>query len=309
MKKLIPVLILLSLTLSACGLFSPGAANTQVSDAEMSTRVAELLSTMTTPTTEVVNPPTPTPTATLPPPTATVAQPTAVIATEETETAEETEVVAGTATPAATATLNVRAGDPVLKLGTPDDFDPFDSAEKWTWPTDEDKYLSVSFKNGYMRLMGLTNIAGWRLPLLAKQTNSYVELTVNSGECEGKDSYGIIQRVPEFKSPTQGYLYEVTCDGSLRLWKWDGNFKPGGKAVNLISWKESEDIKAGANQSNRLGLKVVGSTISIYMNGVLQGEASDESYASGYAGVFVHSVNTSKFIVKFDEMKIWKNPK
>ena len=63
MKKLIPVLIILSLVLTACGNLPLGRTEEDMSDSEMATRVAELLSTMTTPTTEMVFPPTPTPQA------------------------------------------------------------------------------------------------------------------------------------------------------------------------------------------------------------------------------------------------------
>lgn len=144
--------------------------------------------------------------------------------------------------------------------------------------------------------------------MVAQQTNSYIELTVNSAACADKDSYGIIFRVPVFKEPTQGYLYEVTCDGYLRLWKWNGNIKPKGEAEILINWKESPDIHKGANQVNRLGVMVVGKKFTLYMNGVPQGEASDSSFSAGFFGTFVRSVSTPKYTVKFDEMKIWENP-
>jgi len=321
MKRLIPVMIVLSLALSACGIFPLSSNEEPVSDAEMATRVAELLATMTTPTTEIAFPATSTPApATLTPiiPTATpttdmlTEEPTPVLATEEPEgTAEPT---AGSGTPQATqeptaaATVEMPSTDPVLKLGTPSSSDPFDSYEKWAWPTDSDDYLAVAFKDGYMQMTGLTSIAGWRLPLISQQTNSYIELTVNSAACADKDSYGIIFRVPVFKEPTQGYLYEVTCDGYLRLWKWDGKVLPNGKAEILINWKESPDVKTGANQVNRLGVMAVGNQFTIYMNGVAQGSVSDLSFKSGFFGVFVRSVNTPKYTVKFDEMKFWENP-
>ncbi len=323
MKKLIPVMIVLTLALSACSGFPLRGNDDPVSDAEMATRVAELLATMTTPTTEIAFPETSTPVPPTPQPTAAPVEPTAVIATSEpvettaepTAEPETTEVVAGeTVTPEATGqvtatpTAQIPDTDPVKKLGTPSSVDPFDTYEKWAWPTGADDYITVNFKDGYMQMTGLTTMAGWRLPMVTQQTNSYIELTVNSGTCDAKDSYGIILRVPVFKEPTQGYLYEVTCDGYLRLWKWDGNVKPKGEAEILINWKESTDIKKGANQVNRLGVMAVGNKISIYMNGVPQGETTDGSFKAGFFGTFVRSVTTSKYTVKFDEMKFWENP-
>ena len=66
MKKLIPVLIVLSLVLTACSNFPLQGGDEPVTDAEMATRVAELLATMTTPTTELAFPPTSTPRFLLP---------------------------------------------------------------------------------------------------------------------------------------------------------------------------------------------------------------------------------------------------
>ncbi len=313
MKKLIPVVIILSLVLTACGNFPLNPGNEPETDSDMATRVAELLATMTTPTTEMVFPPTPTPliaTEAPPEPTAPPAtqEPDNLPATETPVVVEETLIVQETVTPSATATASLPDTDPARKLGNPTSVDPFDSYEKWAWPTGSDDFLKVNFNGGYMEMTGLTTLAGWRLPMISQQTNTYIELTVNSGACQGKDSYGIIFRVPVFKEPTQGYLYEVTCDGYLRLWEWNGNAKPKGEAEILINWKESMDIKSGANQVNRLGVMAVGKTLRIYMNGVPQGEVSDSTYPAGFFGTFVRSVTTSKYMVKFDEMKFWENP-
>ncbi len=137
-----------------------------------------------------------------------------------------TETEEPTATPEPTEEMPDR--DPAKKLGTPTGSDPLDNAGKWFWPTDTDEYLKVEFKDGYMLMSGLTDFAGWRLPKVDQQTNHYIELTVNSGACEEKDSYGIIFRVPVIKEPEQGYLYEATCDGYIRLWEWDGLAEPRG---------------------------------------------------------------------------------
>ena len=312
MKKLIPVLIVLSLVLTACSNFPLQGGDEPVTDAEMATRVAELLATMTTPTTEIAFPPTSTPLPPTPVPTEPPAVPTPVLATEEpVETAEPGEGTGtpeATAEPTATEAADVPETDPVRKLGTPSGSDPFDSYEKWAWPTDSDDYIAIAFKDGFMQMTGLTTMAGWRLPMISQQTNSYIELTVNSAACADKDSYGIIFRVPVFKEPTQGYLYEVTCDGYLRLWKWDGNVAPKGEADILINWKESPDINTGANQVNRLGVMAVGNAFTIYMNGVAQGSTTDSSFKAGFFGTFVRSVTTSRYMVKFDEMKFWENP-
>lgn len=326
MKKLIPVLIILSLALGACSALPFGQPDETLTDTDMATRVAELLATMTTPTTELVFPPTPT---TAPPTATATPEPTAAPTAELTEapTGEPTASAEATTEPEVTGTVEAtvepptatatvqptvtgtpQAGDPVLKLGAPTGIDPFDNETKWVWPTGTDAFSTMSFKDGYMWMTGLDKLAGWRLPMLDQQVNNYFELTANSGACSAKDSYGIIFRVPVLKELNQGYLYEVTCDGYLRLWKWDGAVKPKGQATILINWKQSMDIKTGANQVNRLGVMVVDKSIKVYINGVQQGEVSDGSFSAGFFGVFVRAVSTEKYTVKFDEMKYWDNP-
>ena len=317
MKKLIPILIILSLALSACGNFPIKPGNEDADDAAMATRVAELLSTMTTPTSAIETQPTATaisatqapqePTAELTAaPTSETPQEQAPTATAEPEGA--TPEAETTPTETAMPTPVLPDTDPVRGLGTPTGTDPFDSYKQWTWPTDSDDFVKIDFKDGYLQMTGLSSKAGWRLPLLPQQTNAYIELTVNSGACQSKDAYGIIFRVPVFKEPNQGYLYEVTCDGYLRLWEWDGKAKPNGKAEILINWKASEDINTGANQVNRLGVMTVGNTLKLYINGVPQGEVSDSTFTAGFFGTFVRSVTSSRYVVKFDEMKYWENP-
>jgi hypothetical protein len=324
MKKLIPVLIVLVFLLSACDILGGTATDTPMSDAQMATRVAQLLSTMTTPTTEIVFPPTPTMTSTVVIlPTEETVEPTATMTEEVIEletttpatktTAEATgtnatETVGGETEGTATVTPTVSSNDPASQLGTPTGTDEMTSASTWGWPTDEDQYLKVSFNNGKMLMTGLTKFAGWRLPLIGQQTNTYIELTANSGDCSGKDSYGIIFRVPVLKDPSQGYLFEVTCDGYYRLWKWDGKVSPNGLATVLVPWAQTSLINAGANQTNKLGVMVKDDKFTLYMNGEKLASATDSAFDAGFFGVFVRAGETSEYTVKFEQMRYWENP-
>ena len=331
--KIIPIVVILSLLLTSCSLFSTLKAEQPLTDAEMATRVAELLSTMTTPTSEIDFPPTatlglpttaPTPTpdmvilptstpvvevgGELPTATAMIVLPTLQASPTLEVTLDATLDAAQQASP--TATLNVPSTDPINSLGNPSGTDSMDAGSKWAWPTGADDYIDVQFKDGFMLMTNLSKVAaGWRLPLLGQQVDTYIQLTANSGTCSGKDSYGIIFRVPVLKSPDQGYLFQVTCDGYYRLWKWDGKVGDKGLAVSLINWKQSDKINKGPDQTNRLGVKVVDKTITIYMNGVELGSVTDAAYSAGFFGAFVRSGGDTNYTAKLDEMKYWENPK
>ena len=326
-RKSIFILVLIPLFLVSCTWFSGVKTNQPLDDAQMATRVAQLLSTMTTPTSEIVFPPTATlaqptlaPTMTQTPvvllesptPAGTVevggelSTPTASIAGT---VAENTAAPEPTLEPSPTPGEALPASDPVNTLGSPKGEDVMDSNVKWAWPTGSDDFVSVEFKDGYL-LMTNTNkdAAGWRLPMLGQQINSYIETSVNSGTCSNKDSYGIIFRVPVLKSPDQGYLFQVTCDGYYRLWKWDGKVDEDGQATSLINWKQSPEIKSGANQVNRLGVMVVNQKITLYINGVKVGETSDSSFSAGFIGAFVRSGASGNYTAKFDSMRYWEVP-
>lgn len=323
--KIIPLVVILSLFLTSCGVLSDLKSEQPLTDAEMATRVAELLSTMTTPTSEIDFPATATPGLATTAPTVTpnvivLATSTPVVAVGgdlATSTAlvvlptlEATPTLAETLQASPTATLNVPATDPINSLGTPTGTDSMDGGSKWAWPTGADDFIDVQFKDGYMLMTNLSKVAaGWRMPLLGQQVDTYIELTANSGTCSGKDSYGIIFRVPILQAPDQGYLYQVTCDGYYRLWKWDGTVGEKGLAISLLNWKQSDKINKGSDQTNRLGVKVVGSKITIYMNGVELGSASDGSFSAGFIGAFVRSGGEPNYTAKLDEMKYWENPK
>lgn len=319
-RRIIPMLVLIPLFLMSCSLFTNTSPTQPLTDAEMATRVAELLATMTTPTAEIIFPPTPTQKPPTLAPTATI-QTTQVIVTQAptptiqaggllpTANVPTVDTTSAPADPTPTPTATAPASDPVNKLGSPSSADPMDSAAKWAWPTGSDAFLNVEFKDGFMKMTNLSpDAAGWRLPLVSQQLDTYIELTVNSGACSGKDSYGIIFRVPVFKEPDQGYLYQVTCDGYYRLWKWDGKVKPNGLAVSLINWKQSAAINVGANQTNRLGAMVVDEKITLYMNGVQLGQVTDTAYAAGFFGAFVRSGSGVNYTANFDAMKFWENP-
>lgn len=330
-KKLFISLIMLIL-LAGCSL--PG--NRASEDAAMATKVAEIIASNVPPATStIIVPPVVEPTLplvieqTLPPteepaPTESAAPteeptPEATLAPTEAATAVPATAAPGTTIPTAAVTplASVTAGptatlsstDLRTQLGNATDTDPMDNANKWFWPVGADKFTSASWSNGMMNLTGLTDVAGWRLPLVQNSTNMAIEMTAKSGECSGLDSYGLFVRIPVFSAPNQGYLYEVSCDGQYRFWKWDGKVGEKGTATTLVAWKASDKIVKGSNAVNRLGIWANGSNFKLYVNGVFLEEVTNSSFDSGSFGVFVKPGPTAKYTIQVDEVSYWLNPK
>lgn len=323
MKKILPV-ILLTVLLAGCG----GAVPT-LTDIEMQTRVAKILTEMPTetiqplqftPPTEGVQASTPL-VATATPmrrfdltltamALATGETPTEGVTdtpTEEVEatTEEPTEKPAPTDTPEPSATPP--RGDPAVLLGMPAWTDPMDNSK--AWGAEPGEYTTVSFKGGYMNLTGLKTSAGWRLASTASLGDAYIELTANSGECSGRDAYGIIFHVPSLAEADRGYRFGVSCDGYYYLDLWDGKAPPAGHSKYLVTWRPIKTyFNPGADQVNHIGVKTSLDEITLYINGYYQGYiVRDSTYPGGNFGVFVRPA-TEKYTVLIDKMSYWLLP-
>src|SRR5512135_1489343 len=181
MKRL-SVFLLIAILLSACG-SSPTAT---VSDSEMATKVAQILTSMPTSTGAVPKDLTPTaglPTIapTQPQPTQAPTQAPTVKPTQPAPTATATQVpptatptkVPPTATTGPTPTLV--SGDPRASLGNPTWRDTMTNSNNW--PTGEDTagFTDIDFTDGTLRLKALKAMDGWRIAVSDKLADFYLE--------------------------------------------------------------------------------------------------------------------------------------
>ncbi len=311
--KRISVLLLIAVLLSACGT----RITPTISDAEMATKVASILTSMPTATggvpKDLTSPTAPLPTvaptkapATQAPsqaPTQAATQPPAATATKAPPAATATPVPPTpkpTATKGPTATLV--PGDPRSSLGQPTWSDSMSTSDNWPTGADAAGFTDVDFSNGAMQLTALKPADGWRMSTADSLTDFYLEISVNTSTCKGKDRYGVIFRVPAKENPDQGYLVDFTCDGKYGLRKWDG---PENTMEALTLWKANAAIKSGANQTNRLGVLVKGTKITLYANGVKLTEVTDIGYKSGFFGVSAAAIDSSKYTVNIDKVDYW----
>lgn len=303
--------------LSACTLPLTTATPPPVSDSEMATRVAKILTEMPSPTSAL-------PTGELPPiptstPEGTVEQ-VEITATPEPEQPTQipptaTLEPAATATPippTATAVVTVGPGftpppdNPRTKLGTASWTDTLDDGDNW--PTGPDTYTAISFADGKLKLTGLTTTDGWRLVSTEKLSSMYLEMSVLTGACTGSDRYGFLFRVPNAAEANRGYLFGVSCDGSYSFREWDATIGSKGQMTTHVNWTNASAIQAGSNKSNTIGVLAVGDRIVLYANGVLLKEIKDSTFSEGSFGIFVGARETDNFTISVEEIAYWKNP-
>lgn len=243
-----------------------------------------------TPTIEDVEEPTPTPEVEDPTP-----EPT-----ETEEPIEETPVPEATETPTVQPTPTLSETDPVLELGDPDWVDRMENANNW--PTGFNRFTSIRFEDGFLKLTARTDLSGWRLtwPVLE---DFYLEAAMQTPECRGGDSFGLIFRVPQQVDADRGYLFGITCDGRYSLRRWDSRVMHF-----LVNWTAHDAINDGEDAVNKLGVMARGDSIALYINGVKVNQVSDRTFLDGQFGIFVGGTNVDNLTVWVDQIRYWVDP-
>jgi type II secretory pathway pseudopilin PulG len=222
-------------------------------------------------------------------------------------TLTSTPTVVSTVVTTFTPTSTVVSTDPAIFLGKPVWKDPFD--ENKGWAVDTDAFSSASIANGVMTLTTKSTMDAWRLAPTSSLGNNYVEAIFTTGVCDANDHFGLMFRVPVLEAADQGYQFGITCDGRYLLRKYDGKVGENGSMISLIPWTPSAEIRAGSNQTNRIGMMTINDRLIMFINGVLVGEFKDTTYLQGYIGFFLGSRTTKNLTIKMDNLTYWSNPK
>jgi hypothetical protein len=189
--------------------------------------------------------------------------------------------------------------DPKLSLGKPTWRDTLETGKNFgLMDSDETKVEAV---NGYLVLTAknANGFRGWTMSY-PKVKDFYLEATFKTGNCSGKDHYGLVFRATaEYDA---GYFLGITCDGHYNFTTWDKN-----GSTDITAYTKSTTILSGSNQINRLGVKAKGGNFYFFINGKPAGEATDQTFKdAGPFGMFIGSQKTINFTVEVDEIAYWK---
>ncbi|MBN2547910.1 MAG: hypothetical protein JXB15_02035 [Anaerolineales bacterium] len=217
----------------------------------------------------------------------------------------DTPTVTNTPLPSDTPTITVEPSatpdDPRLNLGDPTWQDTFQEGANWFLFSDEHVEMRLQQGKLWMTAFNADKYDGWMLRQPVQElSNFYMEVTVQTGGCAGLDRYGLLGRASADTS--RSYIFGLSCDGRYSLRRWASG------STMLVEWTTSEHILAGANQTNRMGLRAEGSTLSIYANGHLLAQVEDDAYASGSIGLFIGALATPGFTVQVSEVSVWELP-
>lgn len=281
MKRTLLFLSLLTLALSGCALpffVEPTATPTEI---VLPTETPTLAATATdTPTPAPTDTPTITPTAT--------------------ETPEPS------ATPTETATPTEPPFDPEANYGNPTLFDTMDTDRNWSdgGGLPDNDFIRLALGGGELHVTGKQPEFDTWWFTAPSPSDFFLQMNVNTGNCSGKQEYGLIMRGPQtFGAEARGYIFTFSCDGEYRLQRLD-NTSPY-EIEELIPWTESIYINAGDNEDNVMGVRMVGSDITLYANGFEIDDIDDDEYLVGRFGLFVNASAPGNYTFDIDEFTYW----
>ncbi len=211
-----------------------------------------------------------------------------------------------TATPEPTATLTptptIAPENPKAALGNPVYVDPLDTGGNFGLENkpykDEVSEFYIDRGVMVMKSYALNNFHSWRLTY-PRPRNFYLEAPITTQTCSGADAYGFFFLTPDYGSGL-GFYYGVTCDGQYYLFKRDKT-----AVTRLIEPIATDKLRAGAGQTNLLGVWVKDQTIRLYANDAFVAEINNAGIeGEGHFGVFVAG-RSGAFSATMAEIKYW----
>ena len=212
-------------------------------------------------------------------------------------------VTAAALTPAATL-------DPSSAYGDPSYVNPMEFANYWEWAPPEtdtlpnNNRIRLQFKDGQLYVTGKRpDFSTWWFSghFLG---DAYMEMTFNTEDCSGEDSYGMIFHGPKhLAGVSYGYVAAFTCDGGLQVARLD-DASPWDIEV-LIDEEEISAINTGPDEQNVIGVLAEGDQYVIYANGTQVAKFEDDHFEKGRFGVFVRAASPDAYTYRVTNLAYW----
>jgi len=230
--------------------------------------------------------------------------PTAPSTTEPTSAAAQTSAPTQTAQPQPTS--SVPQINPDEEFNGARQVDSMDEPALWynaSGNLADSEYLKMDIADGVMTVTGKLRL--WDTWWIGGSTlnNFYIEMEVNSGDCNPDDAYGMILRASQHGEPTHGYLVAFTCDGKVFAKRLE-SVNPY-TAISILNPTETDLIYDGANQTNILGVLMDGNSITIYPNRRYFSTIQDNAFSYGRYGIFVQAGDAGNFTYTVNEIRTW----
>lgn len=226
-------------------------------------------------------------------PSATLTATVAMTATSSTGSAPEaTAAPSATSLPTVSATVAATTTLPAGQVLFEDDF-----SQPSVWDMSEDEIKKIVLAGGQLSFTVKTADRFAIMFNTSRQaSNFYATLTAGGVACSYRHRYGLLFRL---QNERRYYQFEADCDGRYRLSKvMDGALTP------LQDWTSDPAIRAGSGVVNDLSVQAAGATLSVYANGTLLRQITDDTFSSGGFGLYAGAGAAGPFTAVFDTFRV-----
>ncbi len=167
------------------------------------------------------------------------------------------------------------------------------------WEVGEYDFGSVGYKDGvYFVISTMNTVPMWGVALRSfDNTVVEVDATQISAGPTSNNAYGVVCRE---QGDGDGYYLSISGDGAYRIAK-----SVNREFVALVDWAASDAIQTG-NATNHIRVVCNGTSLELFVNGVLLGAAEDGTFASGDIAFTATTYEEEMTEVHFDNLVVVK---
>lgn len=167
------------------------------------------------------------------------------------------------------------------------------------WDRVDEAEGSTDYQDGGYRLfVNETNYSVWANPNQGSYADVRIEVDARKIGGQDDNEFGIICRHAD---PENYYAAVISSDGFFGFWR-----RVDGADLEMIGYDKfqtSEAINLGT-ESNHIRLDCVGSTLTLYANSEMLGQASDSTIASGDVGLYAGTFEVAGTDILFDNFVV-----
>jgi hypothetical protein len=177
-----------------------------------------------------------------------------------------------------------------------DDF----SSNSNNWDKASDTNMTTDYyNNAYRILVNVANYDAWSNPDDLSFTDVQVEVDATKNDGPDTNDFGVICR---YKGRDGYYYGTISSDGYYGIYK---KTTEGGRQLGQGQEQFSDKILTGAT-TNHIRFDCVGSTLTLYVNGIQIDQQTDTTYKDGNTGLLAGTYTEIGTDILFDNFFVYK---
>jgi hypothetical protein len=168
------------------------------------------------------------------------------------------------------------------------------------WDKAKDQNMTTDYyNNAYRILVDVANYDAWANPDELSFTDVQIEVDATKNSGPDTNDFGVICR---YKGKDGYYYGTIASDGYYGIYK---KTAAGGNQLGAGGELFSDKILTGA-ATNHIRFDCVGSTLTLYANGIQLEQETDTTYKDGNVGLIAGTYTETGTDILFDNMFVYK---